>query len=98
MTEADEGRGFVLFVSPRPPLTPPALLTVPAGYETAVAKPSCADADLIQQALSVLESRMRTVGPLLSNPQVVRDFLCLKIADLEHAVFLCLFLDVQHRL
>ena len=56
------------------------------------------DDAVIQQALAVLESRMRVVGPSVSNPQAVRDYLRLRLADLGHEVFVALFLDAQHRL
>src|SRR5439155_19606431 len=56
------------------------------------------DDAVVEKALSVLERRMRVAGPLLSNPQAVRDYLRLRIADLGHEVFLVLFLDAQHRL
>jgi len=98
MTEVDEGRGFILFVN-KPPRSASHALAAPAIDEsTSVTDPPNADADVIEQALTVLESRMRTVRPLLSNPQAVRDYLRLRIADLEHEVFLVLFLDSQHRL
>ena len=51
---------------------------------------------LIQRALKVLDARMRT-GEVLSSPNAVRDFLRLKIAGLEHEVFMCVFLDAQNR-
>jgi len=41
---------------------------------------------------------MRSHDPLLTSPQAVRDYLRLRIASLEHEVFVCLFLDAQHRL
>lgn len=41
---------------------------------------------------------MRVKGPLLGSPQAVRDYLRLRIGDLEHEVFVVLFLDAQHRL
>jgi DNA repair protein RadC len=53
---------------------------------------------VIEQAIHVLEGRMRAHGPLLSSPQAVKDYLRLRIAGLQHEVFLCLFLDAQHRL
>jgi DNA repair protein RadC len=56
------------------------------------------DDAVVRRALRVLESRMRSHGPLLSSPQVVRDYLRLRIADREHEVFVVLFLDAQHRL
>jgi DNA repair protein RadC len=46
----------------------------------------------------VLESRLRERGPLLGSPEAVRDYLSLRVAALEHEVFVVLFLDSQHRL
>ena len=50
----------------------------------------------IQRALKVLDARMRT-GEVLSSPNAVRDYLRLKLARLEHEVFVCVFLDAQNR-
>lgn len=36
-------------------------------------------------------------GPALLNPQATRDFLRLKLRDLSHEVFCCLYLDNRHR-
>ena len=51
---------------------------------------------LIQRALKVLDTRMRT-GEVLSSPNAVRDYLRLRIAGLEYEVFMCVFLDAQNR-
>ena len=51
---------------------------------------------LIQRALKVLDARMRT-GEVLSSPNAVRDYLRLKLARLEHEVFMVVFLDAQNR-
>lgn len=37
-------------------------------------------------------------GPVMSSPQALRDWLRLYCRDLEHEVFLVLYLDAQHRL
>ncbi|MEO8601991.1 MAG: JAB domain-containing protein, partial [bacterium] len=57
-----------------------------------------ADDAVIAQALLLLDARMRVASVPLSSPQAVRDYLRLRIADLEHEVFVVLFLDSQHRL
>ena len=44
-----------------------------------------------------LREQMRS-GPLMNSPQVLRDWLRLYCAGLEHEVFLALYLDAQHRL
>lgn len=44
-----------------------------------------------------LQARMCT-GPLAESPRVLRDWLRLRLAGLEHEVFVVLFLDTRHRL
>jgi DNA repair protein RadC len=51
---------------------------------------------IIQRALKLLEERMRA-GVLLTSPGVVRDYLRLLLDDKEHEVFVCVWLDAQHR-
>ncbi len=51
---------------------------------------------LIQRALKVLDGRIRT-EPALNSPSAVRDYLRLKLASLEHEVFVVIFLDAQNR-
>ena len=36
-------------------------------------------------------------GPALQNPQATRDFLHMRLRDLPHEVFCCLYLDNRHR-
>ena len=50
----------------------------------------------IQRALAILTDRMRD-GPALTAPDTVRDYLRLLLHDRGHEVFVCLFLDAQHR-
>lgn len=57
-----------------------------------------ADNALIRRALKVLEDRLDYNKPILASPTTVRDFLRLRMAQLEHEVFLVLWLDAQHRL
>lgn len=38
------------------------------------------------------------VGPVLANPYAVREFLRMRLRDLPHEVFCCLYLDNRHRL
>ena len=47
--------------------------------------------------LRELREQMRS-GPLMTSPQILRDWLRLYCARLEHEVFLALYLDAQHRL
>ncbi len=51
---------------------------------------------LIQSALRILEARIK-VGPPLASPEAVRDYLRLLLHDRPHEVFVCVFLDAQHR-
>jgi DNA repair protein RadC len=42
-----------------------------------------------------LRSRMRT-GPVMESPQILRDWLRLHCATLEHEVFIAIYLDARH--
>src|SRR5437867_6638429 len=50
----------------------------------------------IKRALRILDSRMRN-EPVLSSPETVRDYLRLSLHGRGHEVFVCVFLDAQHR-
>jgi DNA repair protein RadC len=50
----------------------------------------------IRRALKILDARMRT-GEALSSPDAVRTYMRLKLAGLEHEVFVTIFLDAQNR-
>ena len=50
----------------------------------------------IRRALIILESRAR-VADALASPAAVRNYLRLKLADRQHEVFVCVFLDAQNR-
>src|SRR4051812_2875430 len=52
---------------------------------------------LIATALKVLEMRMRAQPTVLTSPGAVRDYLRLLFAGREHEVFVCVWLDAQHR-
>src|SRR5687767_6152342 len=52
---------------------------------------------VIATALRVLELRLRKSSAALTSPGAVRDYLRLAIADKEREVFMCLWLDAQHR-
>jgi len=52
--------------------------------------------ETIRRALAILEARIRS-GPALSAPHTVRDYLRLQLHDRGHEVFVCIFLDSQHR-
>jgi DNA repair protein RadC len=51
---------------------------------------------VIKRALMILDARMRS-APALSSPEAVRDYLRLSLHDRGHEVFVCVFLDAQHR-
>lgn len=64
---------------------------VAGAYRPAVAN------EVLQAAQRLLGQQMRG-REVLSSPQVVRDFLRLRLGRLEHEVFAVLMLDAQHRL
>ena len=51
---------------------------------------------LIERALEVLASRFK-FGAALTSPSAVRDYLRLALGGREHEVFVCIWLDAQHR-
>lgn len=57
-----------------------------------------ADNAVIRRALRVLEDRLEYQRTVLGSPQVVRDFLTLRMAQLEHEIFIALWLDAQNAL
>lgn len=60
---------------------------------------NASDDTLIDTALQILESRMKchVNRDVLRNPDDSQRYLRLKLADLKHEVFACLFLDSRHR-
>ena len=50
----------------------------------------------IRRALKILDARMRNTTTLAS-PDAVRDYLRLLLHDRGHEVFVCVYLDSQHR-
>ena len=55
------------------------------------------EGEVLAKALEIIECRLRKPGEAMSSPQVVKDYLTIKLAELEHEVFAALFLDGQHR-
>ena len=51
---------------------------------------------IVAQALSILECQVREANALCS-PDAVRDYLRLLLGERQHEVFVCVFLDSQHR-
>jgi DNA repair protein RadC len=52
---------------------------------------------IIAKALEILHRRMTKFGDSMSSPTVVRNYLSLKLAELEHEVFACIFLNSQNQ-
>lgn len=65
---------------------------------TSVATPRRRGDVLIGKALAALDRRLRRVGEPMGSPYAVREFLQLHLAELEHEVFMALFLDSQNRM
>jgi len=54
--------------------------------------------EIIDQAMYILDMRMRETSQVISSPSDTKRYLRLHFNGLEHEVFSCLFLDNQHRL
>jgi DNA repair protein RadC len=54
------------------------------------------DDQVIERALEILSSRVRE-GEALTSPGAVRDYLCIALSGREHEVFVCIWVDAQHR-
>lgn len=55
------------------------------------------DDQVVERALAILEGRLRKGGALLTSPAAVRDYLRVAISEREHEVFVCIWMDAQHR-
>ena len=55
------------------------------------------DDEIIQMALAVLSHKFTLKRDPLNSPRAVRDYLQLTLAEKEHEVFACVYLDTQHR-
>ncbi len=53
--------------------------------------------DIVRFAKELVSERLLASAISLSSPADTRDFLMLHMAELEHEVFACLFLDTRHR-
>lgn len=53
--------------------------------------------EVIDQALAILDSRLRTKGAALESPEAVRAYLRLQLEQEQCEVFAVLFLDTRHR-
>ena len=56
------------------------------------------DDDIIASAMRILDERMRSNAPVFSTPSLVKDYLRMHFAGLEHETFVVLFLSYDHRL
>jgi DNA repair protein RadC len=54
--------------------------------------------EVLSAARQVLAHRVRRGTDVLSSPDTVRDYLRVRLGELEHEVFAVLLLDAQHRL
>jgi DNA repair protein RadC len=57
-----------------------------------------AEDEVIQQALTILTSRLTKYGVRLDSNSAVHSFLKLKFIDLQHEQFSCIFLNVDYEL
>jgi len=53
--------------------------------------------DVINQALQIIESRLKKPGQLIDSPESVINYLKIKLATQEREVFAVIMLDTQHR-
>lgn len=65
----------------------------PAPYSTK----KSGDEFIIQQAIKLIQSKLKTPGKALTSPNLVRDYLVLHLARFEEEHFSMLLLDIQHR-
>lgn len=54
--------------------------------------------EILSMAKAILEKRFKTTKEFFTNPEQVKLFLTLKLAELEYEVFSVMFLDNRHRL
>lgn len=54
--------------------------------------------NVIDRAISFLERRLRSPGEAMMSPSTARNLLALRLAELPHEVFACIWLDSQHRM
>ena len=73
-------------------------MTIRSEEDTPYRVRSAEDEELIRQALSILDSRLRTTDDVfITNPEDTRRFLRLQLAEREAEVFCVLFLTNRHR-
>lgn len=55
------------------------------------------DDSIIEQAIKLIQSKLKTPGKALTSPNLVRDYLILHLAQFEEEHFSLVLLDNQHR-
>lgn len=55
------------------------------------------DDHIIEQAIKIIQSKLKTPGMTLTHPSLVRDYLILQLAEFEEEHFSMVLLDNQHR-
>lgn len=56
------------------------------------------DEETIAKALTIIKHRLRVTDMQVGSPRDCKDYLTLKLANLPHEVFACMWLDSQNRL
>lgn len=55
------------------------------------------DGLIIEQAIKLIQSKLKTPGTLLTSPSLVHDYLTLHLAQFEEEHFALILLDTKHR-
>lgn len=55
------------------------------------------DESIIQQAIKLIQNKLKTPGKALTSPNLVRDYLVLHLAQFEEEHFSLVLMDTQHR-
>ncbi len=73
--------------------------TFTSGYvrETSTGYQPVADSAVVDTALTIVAKRIAR-GPVLASPKAVKDFLVLRLADMQHEIFGVLLLSTRHTL
>lgn len=58
---------------------------------------STSEDDIIDRAMQILGARITLKGDVVASPDDSRKYLILRLSELEHEIFSCLFLDNRHR-
>ena len=67
-----------------------------AQYAVQRATNATTEDEIIDRALAILVRRMRRPGALMDSPEVVRDWLRLRVGGKPHEVFGCIWLNARH--